>query len=56
MARKGTLIEIEDLTQVFYANEVVTNALSGIHISIDRGEYVAISGRRDMVSPPCSLS
>ena len=44
MASNGTLIEIEDLTKVFYTNEVTTHALSGIHLSIQTGEYVAISG------------
>ena len=39
-----TLIEIEDLTKVFYTDEVETHALSGIHLTISRGEYVAMSG------------
>src|SRR5512142_2031035 len=38
------LIEIEDLTKVFYTDEVETHALSGIHLTINRGEYVAMSG------------
>ena len=38
------LIEIEDLTKVFYTDEVETHALSGIHLTIARGEYVAMSG------------
>ena len=44
MATASTLIEIEDLTKVFYTDEVETHALSGIHLTIDRGEYVAMSG------------
>ena len=44
MASNGTLIEIEDLTKVFYTDEVETHALSGIHLTIARGEYVAMSG------------
>jgi len=44
MASNGTLIEIEDLTKVFYTDEVETHALSGIHLTISRGEFVAISG------------
>ena len=36
------LIEIEDLTKIFYTDEVETHALSGIHLTISRGEYVAI--------------
>ncbi len=44
MASNGTLIEIEDLTKVFYTDEVETHALSGIHLTITRGEYLAMSG------------
>ncbi len=39
-----SLIEIRELTKVFYTDEVETHALSGIHLSIGKGEYVAISG------------
>jgi putative ABC transport system ATP-binding protein len=38
------LIKLDGLTKVFYTDEVETHALSGIHLQIDRGEYVAISG------------
>src|SRR6202046_3110783 len=38
------LIEIEGLTKVFYTDEIETHALSGVHMKIDKGEYVAISG------------
>jgi putative ABC transport system ATP-binding protein len=38
------LIELDDLKKVFYTEEVETHALAGIHMTIDRGEYVAISG------------
>ena len=44
MATNDTLIEIEDLTKVFYTDEVETHALSGIHLTISRGEYLAMSG------------
>jgi putative ABC transport system ATP-binding protein len=39
-----TLIQIEDLTKVFYTDEVETHALSGVHLTISRGEYVAMAG------------
>jgi putative ABC transport system ATP-binding protein len=39
-----TLIQIEGLTKVFYTDEVETHALSGIHLSVNKGEYVAMSG------------
>src|SRR5712692_11746227 len=38
------LIEIEAMTKVFYTEEIETHALSGVHLSIARGEYVAMSG------------
>jgi putative ABC transport system ATP-binding protein len=38
------IIEIEDLTKVFYTDEIETHALSGVHLKIARGEYVAMSG------------
>jgi putative ABC transport system ATP-binding protein len=38
------LIQLDDLKKVFYTEEVETHALAGIHMTIDRGEYVAISG------------
>lgn len=39
-----TIIGIEQLTKVFYTDEIETHALSGVHIQIQRGEYVAMSG------------
>jgi putative ABC transport system ATP-binding protein len=45
MSENGqALIHIEDLTKVFYTDEIETHALSGIHLTIKRGEYVAMSG------------
>jgi putative ABC transport system ATP-binding protein len=38
------IIEIEQLTKVFYTDEIETHALSGVHLQIERGEYVAMSG------------
>ncbi|MEO8736082.1 MAG: ABC transporter ATP-binding protein [Edaphobacter sp.] len=38
------MIEIEQLTKVFYTDEIETHALSGVHLKIARGEYVAMSG------------
>src|SRR5260370_7186586 len=38
------LIQIQDLTKVFYTDEIETHALSGVHLSITKGEYVAMSG------------
>src|ERR1700678_4112294 len=38
------LIEIQDMKKIFYTDEIETHALSGVHLSIRRGEYVAMSG------------
>jgi len=39
-----TMIQIEQMTKVFYTDEIETHALSGVHLNINRGEYVAMSG------------
>ncbi|MGD0096261.1 MAG: ABC transporter ATP-binding protein [Terracidiphilus sp.] len=44
MASNDNLIEIEDLTKVFFTDEVETHALSGVHLTITRGEYLAMTG------------
>ena len=44
MDTRQSLIEIEGLTKVFYTDEIETHALSGIHLTIHKGEYVAMSG------------
>jgi len=38
------LIHLEGVTKVFYTDEVETHALSGIHLDIQKGEYIAIAG------------
>jgi putative ABC transport system ATP-binding protein len=38
------LIHIKGMTKVFYTDEIETHALSGVHLSIHRGDYVAMSG------------
>ena len=40
----GALIKLEGVTKVFYTDEVETHALSGIHLEIKEGEYLAIAG------------
>src|SRR3954465_10117567 len=39
-----TLIHLENVTKVFYTDEVETHALSGIHLAITDGEYIAMAG------------
>ncbi len=43
-AAADPMIRLEGLTKVFYTDEVETHALAGIHLDIQKGEYVAISG------------
>ncbi|HZS55330.1 MAG TPA: ABC transporter ATP-binding protein [Bryobacteraceae bacterium] len=44
MNASDPLIHLDGVTKVFVTDEVETHALSGIHIDIQRGEYVSISG------------
>ncbi len=44
MNNNNSLIALEGVTKVFYTDEVETHALSGVHLRIDRGEYVCIAG------------
>src|SRR5579863_4815005 len=44
MADAGTIISMENITKVFFTDEVETHALSGIHMQIRKGENVAIAG------------
>src|SRR5258707_85210 len=45
MAENGqALIKLDGVTKVFFTDEVETHALSGIHLHIDKGEYVSIAG------------
>ena len=38
------LIHVEDLHKVFITEEVETHALSGVHLEVQKGEYIAIAG------------
>ena len=39
-----SLIRMESLKKVFFTEEVETHALVGIHLEIQRGEYISIAG------------
>jgi putative ABC transport system ATP-binding protein len=41
---QGPLIRLEALTKVFVTDEVETHALSNVHLTVTRGEYVSIAG------------
>jgi putative ABC transport system ATP-binding protein len=38
------LIHLEGVSKIFYTDELETHALSGIHLDINKGEYVSIAG------------
>ncbi|MBN1240869.1 MAG: ABC transporter ATP-binding protein [Gammaproteobacteria bacterium] len=40
----GPLIHLDDVKKVFYADEIETHALSGVHFDIEEGDYVSIEG------------
>ena len=44
MSTNNSLIQLEGVTKVFYTDEVETHALAGIHLDIQRGEYISIAG------------
>ena len=44
MANAGTLIQMGNISKIFYTDEVETHALSGVHLEIRKGEYVTIAG------------
>ena len=44
MTNAAPLIHLNDVSKVFLADEVETHALSGIHLDINVGEFVAIAG------------
>ncbi len=39
-----TLIQLDGVKKIFYTDEVETHALAGVHLDIQKGEYVAIGG------------
>ena len=44
MSMNPALIRMEGVTKVFFADEVETHALDGVHVKIERGEFLAIAG------------
>jgi len=48
------LIRLEGVTKKFLTDEVETHALAGIHLDINSGEWVSISGPSGCGSPRCS--
>ncbi|MCS6805934.1 MAG: ABC transporter ATP-binding protein [Acidobacteriota bacterium] len=44
MKNNNPLIRLEGVTKVFYTEEVETHALSGIHLEVNRGEFLSVAG------------
>jgi putative ABC transport system ATP-binding protein len=43
-ASAAPLIALQGIEKIFYTDDLETHALSGVHLAIARGEYVAIAG------------
>src|ERR671936_735464 len=39
-----SLIHLDGVTKIFFTDEVETHALAGIHLEIQKGEYISIAG------------
>jgi putative ABC transport system ATP-binding protein len=44
VGEQSRLIQLTDVAKVFYTEDLETHALAEVHLSISRGEYVAITG------------
>lgn len=44
MNNSQALIELKDISKIFYSEELETHALAGISLQINRGEFVSIAG------------
>jgi putative ABC transport system ATP-binding protein len=44
MTNDEVLIQLEGVAKVFYTDELETHALSDVHLTVARGEYVSIEG------------
>ena len=44
MAGTSPIIDLENVSKVFYTDDVETHALAGVHLTVTGGEFVAIAG------------
>lgn len=40
----GTLIDLKGMNKIFYTEDLETHALANIHLTVGKGEYIAIAG------------
>jgi putative ABC transport system ATP-binding protein len=40
----GPLLRLSSVSKVFITDDIETHALAGVHLEVERGEYVAIAG------------
>ena len=38
------LIQLQDVSKIYYTDDLETHALSGVHLEVRRGEFIAITG------------
>ena len=43
-SRSEPLMRLDDISKIFYTDEIETHALSGVHLEIQAGDYVSIAG------------
>jgi putative ABC transport system ATP-binding protein len=48
-----SLIRLEGVNKIFYTEEVETHAVSNIHLSINKGEFISITGRSGCGKSTC---